>query len=298
MKLSSKGSMHKGLNKTLCMVLTTACVCNGIVGNTLNVSAMEQEKETETNQLITDNRYKDFVGDLPEVDVHSVMNEESMVVSNAMKSEEDVLEQERQATLELVKATTEKADKANSDKRKQERLVLEEKERIKREKELERQRQLEAKNAEKDNGGADFEKSNNDEGTSLTPAVVDPNYTGTVVKVTGNDRDILERLVMGEAGGEGFLGACLVAQCIRDTMVEDNVRTVEQVRRAYGYTGSLSRTPNSDVLRAVKFIFDEGGYAVKHKIHYFYAYQWCTSSWHETQLFVIQHGGHRFFDRR
>ena len=49
--------------------------------------------------------------------------------------------------------------------------------------------------------------------------------------------------------------------------------------------------------QAVSFIFN-GGYAVKHRILYFYAPAFVNSEWHETQKFVVEHGGHRFFDRR
>ena len=123
----------------------------------------------------------------------------------------------------------------------------------------------------------------------------DTSYNGGSIQLTAADRDILERLVMGEAGGEGYEGAALVAQCIRDAMLYKGYNSVESVRTGLAYTGSLSRQPNSDVKRAVAFIFDDGGYAVRHRIFYFYAFQWCNSPWHETQPFVIQHGGHRFF---
>lgn len=126
----------------------------------------------------------------------------------------------------------------------------------------------------------------------------DPNYTGVKVTLSPEDRDLLERLVMGEAGAEGYVGAALVAQAIRDTMIYKGYGSVAEVRSALKYSGSIKREPNQDVLNAVRFIFDEGGCAVKHRIYYFYAFEWCTSSWHETQNFVIQYGGHRFFDAK
>lgn len=125
----------------------------------------------------------------------------------------------------------------------------------------------------------------------------DPNYVGHVVKLDSYDRDILERLVMGEAGGEGFIGACLVAQAIRDTMINDGYSSVEAVRTSCGYSGSVYTTPNQDVLDAVKFIFDEGGSAVQHDIIYFYAPSICFSGFHESQEFVVEYNSHRFFDR-
>lgn len=126
----------------------------------------------------------------------------------------------------------------------------------------------------------------------------DINYNGGAIKVTGAERDLLERLVMGEAGSEGFEGACLVAQTIRDFMMYKGYNSVESVRVSCKYSGSISIEPSDDVKRAVAFIFDDGGYAVRHRIFYFYAFKWCKSSWHETQPFVIQYGGHRFFDSK
>lgn len=123
----------------------------------------------------------------------------------------------------------------------------------------------------------------------------DANYKGAVVTLDPADRDLLEHLVMGEAGNQGFEGAALVAQAIRDSIVYRGYGSVAAVRSGCGYSGSISREPNDDVKRAVAFIFDEGGIAVKHKIFYFYAFTWSTSKWHETQKFIIQHGGHRFF---
>lgn len=128
----------------------------------------------------------------------------------------------------------------------------------------------------------------------------DSNYTSKVVKITGNDRDILERLVMGEAGNQGFEGAALVAQCIKDMYLLGNYNSIESVRVNCGYSGSLKRTPNKDVLDAVTYIFDEGGYAVKHRILYFYSpanMKNGYSKFHESQNNVINYGGHKFFDR-
>lgn len=123
-------------------------------------------------------------------------------------------------------------------------------------------------------------------------------YMGSIVVVSPEDRYVLERLVMGEAGNQGYEGACLVAQCIRDTMVYDDIPSVEQVRVEYKYSGKLIYEPNQDVLNAVSYIFDQGGIAVKHKIQYFYAPRICDGAWHETQEFVIEHGGHKFFAKR
>ena len=138
------------------------------------------------------------------------------------------------------------------------------------------------------------------QGGLLDIAKPDPNYTGTAIKVTGSDRDILERLVMGEAGNQGFEGAALVAQCIRDMYLAGGFSSVDAVRRNCGYSGSLKRTPNQDVLDAVSYIFDQGGYAVKHRIFYFYSPANMSngySKFHESQNNIINYKDHKFFDR-
>lgn len=128
----------------------------------------------------------------------------------------------------------------------------------------------------------------------------DPNYTTNVVNISGADRDILERLVMGEAGNQGFEGAALVAQCIKDMYILGNYDSVESVRTSCGYSGSLKIEPNEDVLKAVEYVFDNGGYAVKHRILYFYSpsnMESGYSGFHESQNNIINYGGHKFFDR-
>lgn len=123
----------------------------------------------------------------------------------------------------------------------------------------------------------------------------DPNYKGQVVRLSDSDRDLLERLVMGEAGGEGYEGAALVAQTLRDHMVYHGYTSVETLRKELKYSGSIKKQPNEDVKKAVAFIFDEGGIAAQHKLYYFYAPKYSKGSWHNTQQFILEYGGHRFF---
>ena len=125
----------------------------------------------------------------------------------------------------------------------------------------------------------------------------DPDYKGRSIELSESDRDFLERLVQGEAGAEGYEGAALVAQAIHDTMITDSL-SVKQVQKALSYSGSTKNKGNEDVKKAVAFIFDEGGMAVQHRIIYFYAPKIVKSGWHETQHFVIEHNGHRVFDRK
>jgi len=131
----------------------------------------------------------------------------------------------------------------------------------------------------------------------LTPAVVDENYKGVKIELSPEHRDLAERIVMGEAGGEGFEGQVLVAQAIRDAMTTFGY-SVPEVWKNLSYTKNINKKPSEEVKRAVSFVFDEGGSAVQHRIIYFYAPKIVKSKFHESQIFVIEYGGHRVFDRR
>lgn len=118
-------------------------------------------------------------------------------------------------------------------------------------------------------------------------------YAAGGLALSSYDRAKVERLVMGEAGSTGYQGCALVAQCIRDAMVRSNTTSIDRIISDYGYYGSTAGEPNSAAKDAVSFIFDQGGSAVGHRIIVFYIGQ---SDWHETQTFVTEFAGMRFFD--
>ena len=125
--------------------------------------------------------------------------------------------------------------------------------------------------------------------------ITDDGYSASVVELDEANRDELYHLVMGEAGTEGYEGAALVAQAIRDAIVYKGYDNVEQVRTEMSYDGKLDNNPSDEVKRAVDFVFDQGGSAVKHKILYFYNPTVTSSAFHESQQLVIEYGHHRFF---
>lgn len=124
----------------------------------------------------------------------------------------------------------------------------------------------------------------------------DPNYVGYAVELTDYDRDMAERILMGEAGGTGFIGMALVAQTIRDTYVEGSYSSIAELLVSCGYYGSTSITPDATAKEVVEYIFDQGGSAVQHRLRYFYASDICYSAWHESQNYVCSYGYERFFD--
>ena len=124
----------------------------------------------------------------------------------------------------------------------------------------------------------------------------DPNYVGYAISLSDYDRDLAERIIMGEAGSMGYIGMAVVAQCIRDTYIIGGYTNIADVLYENGYYGSMSITPSQTCREVVRYIFDEGGSAVQHRVNVFYASNYCSSSWHEAQHFVCAIDYVRFFD--
>ena len=123
----------------------------------------------------------------------------------------------------------------------------------------------------------------------------DPNYQGVVINLTSYDREVLRHVIMGEAGGEGFAGAALLAQTIRDNWLRGGYSSAEAVRVGCGYYGWNSGT-NSDVEAAINYIFDQGQNAVQHRVCFMYNPSMCSSAWHESQNYIVTYGPVRYFD--
>ena len=106
------------------------------------------------------------------------------------------------------------------------------------------------------------------------------------------DRETLWHIVQGEAGGESYDGKLWVATCLLNAMRKDDM-SVEEVMVEYQYDG-WSETVSDDTKNAVSQVFDFGD-TTHDSVLWFYAPKWCESEWHESQNFVAEIGGHRFF---
>ena len=106
------------------------------------------------------------------------------------------------------------------------------------------------------------------------------------------DRETLWHIVQGEAGGESYDGKLWVATCLLNAM-RKNGMSADEVRVAYQYSG-WAETVSDDTKKAVSQVFDFGD-ATHDSVLWFYAPKWCDSEWHESQNFVAEIGGHRFF---
>lgn len=112
--------------------------------------------------------------------------------------------------------------------------------------------------------------------------------------LTDAERDIVERVVMAEAEGEGFDGQRLVAQCILNTSEAMDLRPDEVVLAPNQYASPAAEA-SQEVKDAVSAVFDAGDMATDEPIRWFYAHKYVYSAWHESKTFVLEHGGHRFF---
>lgn len=112
-------------------------------------------------------------------------------------------------------------------------------------------------------------------------------------ELSNQERKVVERIVAGEARGESLKGQMLVAQCILNACLKDDL-SPSKVRTKYQYSG-WSNDVSDSVKEAVERVFDNGETVVDEPILYFYAPKICTSTWHETLNFVIEVGCHRFF---
>ena len=112
--------------------------------------------------------------------------------------------------------------------------------------------------------------------------------------LTDVERDIVERVVMAEAEGEGFDGQRLVAQCILNTAEAMDLRPDEVVLAPNQYA-TPAQEASREVKEAVSAVFDDGNMVTDEPIQWFYAPRYVSSAWHESKVFVLEYGGHRFF---
>ena len=120
---------------------------------------------------------------------------------------------------------------------------------------------------------------------------------GYLVAIDNPDKDLLERLCMGEFGSGGFIGAALIAQSVKDAMCFDGYPTVASVIENCHYTGSTKIGTNQECIQAVSYIFDENKDAVQHRIMYMYNPDMVQSAFHESQNYILTYQTVRFFDR-
>lgn len=127
----------------------------------------------------------------------------------------------------------------------------------------------------------------------------DTSYSCGHIELSDKDRELLEKLCMGELGSGGFTGAALIAQAVKNAMYFDGYTSVQAVINDYHYTGRLT-TPTQRVKDAVVYVFDMDKDAIQHRILYMYNPELMDdgfSNFHESQNYICTYQYVRFFDR-
>ena len=137
-----------------------------------------------------------------------------------------------------------------------------------------------------------------------TPEPTAPEY---FYYLSNYERWLVESIVAGEAGSEPYWGKVGVASCILNACFKDDIRP-EEVQTKYQYSGFqpieefesecfevYGNTDLADEVReAVEQVFDRGE-VLSDDILFFYAPKYSSGTWHQTQQFVVEVGGHRFY---
>lgn len=114
-------------------------------------------------------------------------------------------------------------------------------------------------------------------------------------EISAEERDLIERVVMGEAGGESLLSQKAVAQCILNACLITGERP-KSVIEGLQYT-SHRPAASEQVKGAVSAIFDEGEKVLAETAIYFYNPDLVVSEWHESQQYICTIEDHRYFAR-
>ena len=131
--------------------------------------------------------------------------------------------------------------------------------------------------------------------TDLRTESPDVYYQGEVhYQLSEHERQIIERIVMCEAGGETERGQMMVAQCILEGMLRYDYSIEEYIQYYKVMLTSYSKVTDQ-VRKSVSRVFDDGERVTEEKADLWYNPSITSSPWHEAQKYVVTVGGHRFF---
>lgn len=128
----------------------------------------------------------------------------------------------------------------------------------------------------------------------------DKNYKCPHIELTDENRDLLERLCMGEFGSGGFTGAALIAQAVKNAMYTYGIDDVATVIKRLRYDGKTNTPGDTAVKKAVVYVFDMDKDAIQHRILYMYnpkITQTGISTFHESRKYICTYKDVRFFDK-
>lgn len=129
------------------------------------------------------------------------------------------------------------------------------------------------------------------------PAETDEGYietSGSGYELTDAERTAVECAVMGEAGGEGEKGQMMIAQCILDACIRNEITPMVMIAE-YQVASAYPYQVTDEVRESVSKIFDDGLRVTEEKADLWYNPAIVVSDWHEGQQYVTTIGYHRFF---
>lgn len=123
--------------------------------------------------------------------------------------------------------------------------------------------------------------------------IAGPSFYGYSYELTDEERELVERAVMHEAGWcPDYRLLILTAQCFRNDCELYDWRPNETFEKC-GYAEMSYVNPRT--VKAVKEVFDEGVQCVPEKIFCFYNRNLVYSAYHEGNRLAIDIDGNRFF---
>ena len=129
--------------------------------------------------------------------------------------------------------------------------------------------------------------------TANTPTESTSATSVAFYELTEEERDLVERVVMAEAGAEPYEGQKAVAQCILNACLLEHLRPAQVITK-YKYADARPE-PTESIMSAVSAVFDKGEKVIDPEALFFYAPAMVSSAWHESQDCVATIGGHKFF---
>lgn len=117
---------------------------------------------------------------------------------------------------------------------------------------------------------------------------------GSGYVLTDSERLAVECAVMAEAGGEGERGQMMIAQCILDGSLRNDISPIMMIYE-YQVVSAAPCNVTDEVRESVSKVFDDGLRVTEEKADLWYNPAIVESSWHEGQEYVATIGYHRFF---
>lgn len=131
----------------------------------------------------------------------------------------------------------------------------------------------------------------------IVKAVKEPETMDWHYELTYEEFKVVVETVAAEANCEDYVGKMLIAECILNSCLKDDIRPTEAVVK-YQYAVPYKGEIQENVITAVLAVFRHGMTLVDEQIMFFYSpgnMPGGVSGWHESLEFVVEHGGHRFF---